>query len=129
MRGLRETQQKNRKTYLCRMKGECPMPGKPKKKVPLEVPKKLTKVDIPDRIPKSVKKMKKLLSDLKEKRSTLKKEKKELRKLKKAVIEAPKTTTPKSKPPTYQDLDKANALQKDYNQFKSELFSDYEDNS
>lgn len=121
MRKLRKIHKKMRKTYLCRMKGKCPMPGERPKRKYLGLKKKFEKVKIPKKIPKSEKKMKKMLKDLKKKKRRLKKDKKKLKKLLK-VKKKLKLDDLDDKSKDSDDLDK------DFQQFKRELFDDYEDN-
>lgn len=121
MRKLREAQKKIRSLYLCRMRGECPMPGqKPKKKKKLKIPKKVSG-------------MKKMLKDLKHKKKRLKKDKKKLKKLLKNKDSGVYNSRVKDfgldslAKGAVKVKDGSNTDQ-DLQQFKKELFDDYEDN-
>jgi len=133
LRKLQLKQRKERKIYRLRMSGKMPMPGDRKRKFKLSGKKSDKKM----KIPKKLSEMKKKLKDLKKKKKKVKKERKKLNKLEKE-----KNTEKRNV--VLQSLEKGavkgglalNSLEKgavksdrnsDFEQFKKELFDDYDD--
>jgi len=142
MRKLRTIQKKVRNLYLCRMRGECPMPNGEivDKKSTKYLKKSHTRTRSKKKSHKYSKKvagMKKMLKDLKKKKKRLKKDKKKLNKLLKVektvddggdVYVDPKSLNFDG---LQSELNSAadGAIKvdddKDFQQFKQELFDDY----
>merc|ERR1719414_196416 len=141
MRKLRTIQKKVRNLYLCRMRGECPMPnGEIVDKKSTKHSHTCTKSKKKShKYSKKVSGMKKMLKDLKKKKKRLKKDKKKLNKLLKVektvddgqdVYVDPKSLNfdgLQSELNSAADGAIKDDDDKDFQQFKQELFDDYED--
>merc|ERR1719285_1480006 len=130
LRKLQMKQRKERKIYRLRMSGKMPMPGGKKRKFKLGGEKSGMKM----KIPKKLSEMKIKLKELKNQKKQVKKERKKLNKLEKKTKNGPSRNLYKE---IFDERGLAlNSLEKgavksdsnsDFEQFKKELFDDYDD--